>query len=27
VPDRLREPLLARKDDVLLPSLERLVEM
>jgi HD superfamily phosphohydrolase len=27
VPERLREPLLARKDDVLLPILERLVEM
>jgi HD superfamily phosphohydrolase len=27
VPERLREPLLTRKDDVLLPALERLVEM
>jgi uncharacterized protein len=27
VPERLREPLLARKDDVVLPTLERLVEM
>ncbi len=27
VPDRLREPLLARRDDVVLPALERLVEM
>ena len=27
VPERLREPLLARKNDVLLPALERLVEM
>lgn len=27
VPERLREPLLARRDDVLLPALERLVEM
>src|SRR6266571_2572310 len=27
VPERLREPLQARKDDVLLPTLERLVEM
>jgi len=27
VPERLREPLQARKDDMLLPTLERLVEM
>ncbi len=27
VPERLREPVKARKDDVLLPALERLVEM
>lgn len=27
VPERLREPLLARRDDVLLPALERLLEM
>ncbi len=27
VPERLREPLQARRDDVLLPALERLVEM
>jgi uncharacterized protein len=27
VPERLREPLLVRKEDVLLPTLERLVEM
>jgi HD superfamily phosphohydrolase len=27
VPERLREPLLARRDDVVLPALERLVEM
>jgi uncharacterized protein len=27
VPERLREPIKARKDDVLLPALERLVEM
>jgi HD superfamily phosphohydrolase len=27
VPERLREPLLARKDDVVLPTLERLLEM
>jgi HD superfamily phosphohydrolase len=27
VPERLREPLLARKDDVLLPIVEKLVEM
>jgi uncharacterized protein len=27
VPERLREPLQARKDDILLPTMQRLVEM